>query len=91
MGKLKNNPMAIHTKQFVKATPGELEFIRKNAPRGLWKMIQIRTKKSRSQVDYQLRQTPENQDPLIIDTTRELFHAVTGLVYRDQGLGYEDN
>lgn len=76
--------MVQHPKQFVKATQKELEFIRKNAPKGLWKMIQTKTNKSRSQVDYQLRLSPEKQDPVIIEATRELFQVVTGLVYNEK-------
>lgn len=76
--------MIQHSKQFVKASQKELDFIRKNAPRGLWKMIQIKTNKSRSQVDYQLRLSPEKQDSVIIETTRELFQVVTGLVYNEK-------
>lgn len=76
--------MTEYPKQFVKATQKELDFIRKNAPKGLWKMIQRKTRKSRSQVDYQLRLSPEKQDPVIIETTRELFHVVTGLVYNEK-------
>ncbi|WP_286850692.1 MULTISPECIES: hypothetical protein [Sphingobacterium] len=69
--------------KFVKASRQELDFIRKHAPRGLWKMIQLKTNKSRSQVDYQLRLSPEHQDRTIIETTRELFQAVTGLTFKD--------
>lgn len=83
--------MKAHTKQFIKASRKELEFIRKHAPHGLWKMIQERTNKSRSQVDYQLRLSPENQDPIIIETTRELFQAVTGLVFDDKEPKNESN
>lgn len=83
--------MEAHSKKFVKASKRELAFIRKHAPHGLWKMIQAKTKKSRSQVDYQLRLAPENQDPDIIEATRELFYAVTQLVYTEKGSEYETN
>lgn len=76
--------MMMNRKPFVKASASELEFMRKNAPRGLWKMIQVKTRKSRSQVDYQLRLCPEKQNPIIIDAARELFHAATGLTYTEK-------
>lgn len=67
-----------------KISKAELRFIREHAPRGLWKMVQLKTGKTRSQVDYQLRLHPEKRDPVIIGTARELLEATTGLRYRSE-------
>lgn len=66
---------------FVEATQAELTFIRHNMPKGMVKMVQIRTGKSRSQVLYQIVQMPENQDADIIQAFREILYAITRLKY----------
>ncbi|TKC08006.1 hypothetical protein FA048_12645 [Pedobacter polaris] len=63
------------------ASQVELLYLRHNAPRGMWKMVEIRTGKSRSQVHYQIMQMPNNQDLEIIQAAREILFAVTGLKY----------
>ncbi|HEY9560342.1 MAG TPA: hypothetical protein VIR29_06095 [Anseongella sp.] len=47
-------------------------------------MVQLKTGKTRSQVDYQLRLHPEKQDSVITGTARELLEAITGLRYRSE-------
>lgn len=64
-----------------RASKRELRFIRRHAPRGMWHMVRTRTGKTRSQIDYQLRLMPDNQDPDIIQATREIFFVVTGKRY----------
>jgi hypothetical protein len=64
-----------------RASLKELQFIRKHAPRGMWKMVEIRTGKTRSQVDYQLRQLPENQDLRVVNAAREILLTITGLSF----------
>jgi hypothetical protein len=59
----------------------ELRYIRQHAPRGMFKMVQQRTGRSRSQVDYQLRKDPRKQDLTIIDAAREILSVATGLSY----------
>lgn len=64
-----------------KASKKEINFLRTSAPRGMWKMVEIRTKRSRMQVNYQIMQMPFNQDREIIQATREILFAITGLKY----------
>ena len=64
-----------------KASKKEIQFLRGSAPRGMWKMVEIRTNRSRMQVNYQIMQMPINQDREIIQATREILFAITGLKY----------
>lgn len=68
-----------------KVSREEILFIRKHAPRGMWNMISLRTRKTRSQVDYQLRKTPKKQDITIIQAARDILFAATGLYFVDDG------
>ena len=65
--------------KFEKATIEELLFIKEKMPKGMVKMVMIRTGKTRSQVLYQLVQMPLNQDEEIIEAFREILYAVTRL------------
>ncbi|MBB6131526.1 hypothetical protein [Mucilaginibacter lappiensis] len=74
----------INSKKPIRASQEEILFLRKHAPKGLWKMVEFRTKRTKAQVLYQIMQMPENQDLLIIQAVREILFVVTGLVYEKQ-------
>ncbi|RYY07377.1 MAG: hypothetical protein EOP43_03425 [Sphingobacteriaceae bacterium] len=63
------------------ASREEIFFIRDKAPRGMWKLIEIRTGRTRAQVLYQIKQMPDAQDLVIIQAAREILKAVTGEVF----------
>ncbi|RYX87518.1 hypothetical protein EON73_01215 [bacterium] len=63
------------------ASREEIFFIRDKAPRGLYRMIEIRTGRTRAQVLYQIKQMPDIQDLEIIHAAREILKAITGEVY----------
>lgn len=69
----------IITNETAEASHDELIFIKKSMPKGMVKMVMIRTGKSRSQVLYQLVQMPINQDLEIITAFREILFAITQL------------
>ena len=64
-----------------KASKKEIQFLRRSAPRGMLRMVEIRTNRTRTQVSYQIMQMPFNQDREIIQATREILFAITGLKY----------
>ena len=66
---------------YVEATKDELEFITHHMPKGMVAMIMKRTKKSRTQVIYQLYQNAVKQDAEIIEAAREILWAVTRKKY----------
>lgn len=68
-----------------KASKKEIVFMKNAAPRGMWKMVEIRTKKTRMQVLYQITQMPPKQDKEIIQASREILFAITGLKYEQPG------
>lgn len=72
-------------KEIEKITEEELLFLKKNIPKGMIKMVMIRTKKTRSQVLYQLVQMPNNADLEIIQAFREILFAVTQLKFKKNG------
>ncbi|WP_026715227.1 hypothetical protein [Flavobacterium daejeonense] len=72
------------TKQSIEASEEELLFIKKNMPKGMVKMVMIRTGKTRSQVLYQLIQMPNNQDLDIITAFREILFAITQLRFESK-------
>jgi hypothetical protein len=53
-------------------------------PKGVVKMVMIRTGKTRSQVLYQLVQMPSNQDLEIITAFREILYVITGLSFESK-------
>lgn len=63
------------------ASQEEILFLRHKAPRGMWKMVEIRTGLTRSQVLYQIMQMPENQDLEVIQASREILKVITGDVF----------
>ena len=63
------------------ASREEIFFIRDKAPRGMWKLIEIRTGRTRAQVLYQIKQMPDAQDLVIIQAAREILKAVTGEIF----------
>lgn len=71
-------------KDIKKVTEDELLFLKKNIPKGMIKMVMIRTKKTRSQVLYQLIQMPNNPDLEIIQAFREILFAVTQLKFNKE-------
>jgi hypothetical protein len=72
------------TKEVIPATAEELLFIKKKMPKGVVKMVMIRTGKTRSQVLYQLVQMPSNQDLEIITAFREILYVITGLSFESK-------
>lgn len=72
------------TKEVIPATAEELLFIKKKMPKGMVKMVMIRTGKTRSQVLYQLVQMPSNQDLEIITAFREILYVITGLSFESK-------
>ncbi|RYE15011.1 MAG: hypothetical protein EOP34_04780 [Rickettsiales bacterium] len=60
------------------ASQEEILFLRHKAPRGMWKMVEIRTGLTRQQVLYQIMQMPENQNLDVIQAAREILKAITG-------------
>lgn len=67
--------------QYIMATQDELLWIRHVMPKGMLKMVEVRTGKSRAQVRYQLYNMPENQDAEIITAIREILYVVTRKKY----------
>jgi hypothetical protein len=64
------------------ASREEIFFIRDKAPRGMWRLIEIRTGRTRAQVLYQIKQMPDIQDLEVIQAAREILKAVTGEVFK---------
>lgn len=64
------------------ASREEIFFIRDKAPRGMWRLIEIRTGRTRAQVLYQIKQMPDVQDLVVIHAAREILKAVTGEVFK---------
>lgn len=64
------------------ASREEIFFIRDRAPRGMWKMVEIRTGRTRAQVLYQIKQMPDIQDLKVIQAAREILEAITGEVFK---------
>jgi hypothetical protein len=60
------------------ASQEEILFLRHKAPRGMWKMVEVRTGLTRQQVLYQIMQMPENQNLDVIQAAREILKAITG-------------
>ncbi|MDX3917013.1 MAG: hypothetical protein QHC79_25955 [Pseudosphingobacterium sp.] len=77
-------------KHFEKISRDEICFIRRNAPRGLYRMVQRKTGRSRAQVDYQLRLEPRHQDLVVIQAAREILKVVTGLSFHKQDPDMKD-
>lgn len=61
---------------FVQATPEELKWIDEVMPKGMVKMVEHLTGRSRQQVRYQLYGAPKSQDGEIITALREILFAV---------------
>ena len=59
----------------------ELDYIAENKPRGLVALVELRTKKSRAQVLYQLERPASKPDLEILRATREILYAITGCLY----------
>jgi hypothetical protein len=66
------------------ASREEILFLRDKAPRGMWKMVEIRTGATREQVLYQIKQMPSNQNLEVIQAAREILKAITGDVFQEQ-------
>lgn len=62
--------------EYVPASDDELKWIDENMPKGIIKMVEILTGKTRQQVRYQLYDKPRNQDGEIITALREILFAV---------------
>lgn len=60
----------------------EILFIRKNAPRGLYRMVADNLGLDRSKVRNELNRLKEEYDPAIVKEARRLLKATKGLEYR---------
>ncbi len=66
------------------ASQEELDFLRHNMPRGMVSMIVHRTNQPRWKVVYELTKVSVKQNAEIIQATREVLYAVTGLCFENE-------